>query len=156
MNIAKSTYYANNETKLLERAGRDTELRDLIEAIHLEFPTYGYRRLRAELQRRGMRVNHKRLKRVMQEHGLRAVRFRSFVHTTDSRHCYRIHPNLTKDLIVTGPNQLWVTDITYIANRDVLRLPICDLGSLLAQGDWMGGLKKHRQGVMLSVVTNGH
>jgi transposase InsO family protein len=114
MGISRSTYYANTEEKILERAGRDTELRDHIEAIHLDFPTYGYRRLQAELARRGIVVNHKKLKRVMKEHGLRAVKFRQFVHTTDSNHCYHIYPNLAQEFNVTDINQLWVTDITYI------------------------------------------
>lgn len=114
MGISRSTYYANTEEKILERAGRDTELRDHIEAIQLDFPTYGYRRVQADLARRGIVVNHKKLKRVMKEHGLRGVKFRSFVHTTDSNHCYHIYPNLAKEINVTAINQLWVTDITYI------------------------------------------
>ena len=75
---------------------------------------YGYRRVSAELRRRGMPVNHKRVARLMREDNLLAVQPKSFVHTTDSDHELEVHLNLASRMTLTGINQLWVADITYI------------------------------------------
>lgn len=75
---------------------------------------YGYRRITAELRRRGMRVNHKRVVRLMREDNLLAVQPRAFVVTTDSDHALEVALNLASRLTLTGTNQLWVADITYI------------------------------------------
>jgi putative transposase len=75
---------------------------------------YGYRRITAELRRRGMAVNHKRVARIMRSDNLLALRRRRFVVTTQSRHEREIYFNLAAQIEVTGPNQLWVADITYI------------------------------------------
>ena len=61
--ISSASYYAHSEQKALEREEKDTDLLSKIEEIHLEMPFYGYRRIQADLARRGERVNHKRLKR---------------------------------------------------------------------------------------------
>lgn len=92
----------------------DSELRDHVQRIALEWPSYGYRRLTAELHRRGVRANHKRVLRLMREDNLLCLRKRSFIRTTDSRHTLARYPNLVPELTVTGINQLWVADITYI------------------------------------------
>lgn len=92
----------------------DVELRDLIQKIAVSMPTYGYRRVGAELKRRGQVVNHKRVRRIMREDNLLCLRRRSFVRTTDSRHNFAVYPNLARDRKPTGINQLWVADITYI------------------------------------------
>jgi len=92
----------------------DMELRNTIQKIALSQPSYGYRRVQAELQRRGQRVNHKRVRRLMREDNLLCVRRRSFVRTTDSRHGFRVYPNLARKMVLTDINQLWVADITYI------------------------------------------
>ena len=63
----------------------DMELRSVVQKIALSQPSYGYRRVQAELQRRGQRVNHKRVRRLMREDNLLCLRRRSFVRTTDSR-----------------------------------------------------------------------
>jgi len=96
------------------RSGRDLELRSEIQKIALEWPRYGYRRITHELRRRGFRVNHKRVHRLMVEDNLLCLRHRAWHSTTDSGHGYRIYPYLVPDLSLTGPNQLWVSDITYI------------------------------------------
>ncbi len=62
-----------------------------------------------------MIVNHKKVMRIMREQGLTVRPRRRFVATTDSNHDGPIFPNLAKNVVPTGPNQLWVTDITYIA-----------------------------------------
>ena len=68
--------------------------------------------MRAELRHRGMIVNHKKIRRLMREHDLQPRHRRSYVATTDSDHDQPIYPNRAKDLIIDGPNQLWVADIS--------------------------------------------
>jgi len=92
----------------------DMELRSVVQKIALSQPSYGYRRVQAELQRRGQRVNHKRVRRLMREDNLLCLRRRSFVRTTDSRHGFTVYPNLAREMVLTDINQLWVADITYI------------------------------------------
>src|SRR6185369_9660006 len=75
---------------------------------------YGYRRMTAELRRQGLLVNHKRVARLMREDNLLAVQPRAFVVTTDSKHQLEVYLNLAKRMKLTGINQLWVADITYI------------------------------------------
>jgi putative transposase len=95
----------------------EMEIRDEMQKIALESAPYGYRRITAELQRRGFAVNHKRVLRMMREDNLLCVRHRSFVVTTDSRHQLPIYPNLAGQTTPTAVNQLWVADITYIRLR---------------------------------------
>jgi transposase InsO family protein len=78
---------------------------------------YGYRRITAELRRRGLWVNHKRVARLMREDNLLAVQPRAFVATTDAQHGLEVYLNLASRLTLTGLNQLWVADITYIRLR---------------------------------------
>lgn len=107
-----SYYYKPVDKTAKERA--DRTLVKKIEETILEFPGYGYRRVTKHLKRAGQRVNHKRVLRLMREHSLIKRRKRRYVRTTDSRHGYQIYPNLIKELSVTSPNQVWVSDITYI------------------------------------------
>jgi len=95
----------------------DMELRSVVQKIALSRPSYGYRRVQAELERRGHQVNHKRVRRIMREDNLLCVRRRSFVRTTDSKHGFTVYPNLAKEMVLSDINQLWVADITYIRLR---------------------------------------
>jgi len=97
-----------------QRSEADMELRSQIQGIALHWPAYGYRRVQAELERKGWRVNRKRVLRLMRVDNLLCVRRRKFIFTTDSKHGLPIYPNLAKDMRLTGINQLWVADITYI------------------------------------------
>jgi len=107
---APSSYYYQPQ-------GRDdTGLRDLIEQIALEFPRYGYRRITAELHRRGYMANHKRVLRIMREETL-LVQVKRSVRTTFSRHGLGRYPNLIKDLEPDDPDHIWCADITYIRLR---------------------------------------
>jgi putative transposase len=93
----------------------DMEVRSTIQKIFIEHKRrYGYRRVSAELRRRGMAVNHKRVARLMREDNLLAVQPRSFVGTTDSDHELEVCLNLAGRMKLTGVDQLWVADITYI------------------------------------------
>ena len=93
----------------------DMEVRSVIQQIAVEHRRrYGYRRISAELRRRGMRVNHKRVLRIIREDNLLAVQPRAFVVTTDSDHEFEVYLNLASRMKLTGMNQLWVADITYI------------------------------------------
>jgi transposase InsO family protein len=91
------------------------EVRSVIQQIAVEHRRrYGYRRISAELRRRGMLVNHKRVLRILREDKLLAVQPRAFVVTTDSEHQLEVYLNLASRMKLTGINQLWVADITYI------------------------------------------
>jgi transposase InsO family protein len=93
----------------------DMEVRSVIQQIAVEHRRrYGYRRISAELRRRGMLVNHKRVLRIIREDNLLAVQPRAFVVTTDSDHEFEVYLNLASRMKLTGMNQLWVADITYI------------------------------------------
>lgn len=98
-----------------------TALRDAIERITLSFPGYGYRRVTAQLHRDGWEVNHKRVWRVMQSESLLCHLKRGWVQTTDSEHGLRVYPNLLAQAgwrRLTGLDQAWVGDITYIRLRE--------------------------------------
>ena len=92
----------------------DSALRAAIAELAGQWPTYGYRRMTAELQRAGWAVNHKRVARLMAAMGLKVRRQRSGPRTTDSSHDGPRFPNLVRDLAVVRPDQVWVADITYI------------------------------------------
>ena len=93
----------------------DVDLRDEMQRIAVEFGCYGRPRMTAELRDRGWQVNHKRVRRIMREDNLLCLRKRKFVvATTDSNHSRPVYPNLAGAMTVTGINQLWVADITYI------------------------------------------
>jgi putative transposase len=92
----------------------DLAVRDEMQQIALEFPYYGSRRIAGELQRRGQKVNRKRVQRLMREDNLLCLRKRKFVITTDSNHDLPVYPNLASTLVLTGLDQLWLADITYI------------------------------------------
>lgn len=110
VDVSRSWYYA----KPKRRAKGDADLQDEIEKIVLGFPGYGYRRVTPELRRRGYLVNHKRVLRIMREGELLCRLRRRAKRTTDSNHGLAVYPNLLKGLSITGLDQAWVADITYI------------------------------------------
>ena len=113
--LPRSTYYRRPAPeRAAARLGADAGLRAAIEAISAESPAYGYRRITHELRRRGTPVNHKRVARVMRASSVAAQPRRRFVATTDSAHEEPIYPNLLPDVRPTGPNQVWVADLTYL------------------------------------------
>ncbi|OFZ55436.1 MAG: hypothetical protein A2328_03420 [Bdellovibrionales bacterium RIFOXYB2_FULL_36_6] len=116
MGISTSTFYDIEKRIKNPKADKeDADLRDKIESIVIEFPGYGYRRVTKHLQHEGGLINHKRILRIMHNSDLLCALERSFkVTTTDSNHGYPRYPNLAKEIELTGVNQLWVADITYI------------------------------------------
>jgi len=93
---------------------KDIDLRDAIQRIALEFPAYGRPRMTEELHRRGWQVGPNRVYRLMREDNLLCLRRRKFVVTTNSNHGRPVYPNLARGMVLTGIDQLWVADITYI------------------------------------------
>ena len=110
------------------RLNRDMDLRDAIQRMALQWPSYGRPRITAELRRRGWKVNPKRVYRLMREDNLLCVRKRKFVVTTDSSHDRKVYPNLAGEMVLMGIDQLWVADITYIrlANEFVYLAVVID------------------------------
>ena len=113
MEIPSSTYYYKPKDGLSQKK-RDADIADAIEAIALDFPAYGYRRVTAALRRKKMVVNHKKVLKIMKKMGIQCRKRKRFVSTTDSKHDLRTYPNLAKDLILNRTDQLWCADITYI------------------------------------------
>jgi transposase InsO family protein len=113
--LRESTYYYQPKVPREDREKADADLRDKIERLQANYSCWGYRTLKAQLSRHyGLQVNGKRILRVMRKYDLFRHIKRRFIKTTDSRHAYRVYPNLLKGLEITDMNQVWVADITYI------------------------------------------
>jgi transposase InsO family protein len=110
--VSRAGYYRWLEAR--PSVDQDLDLRDEIQRIALEFPSYGRPRITEELKRRGWEVGPKRVRRIMREDNLLCLRRRKFVVTTNSNHSRPVYPNLAREMVLTGINQLWVADITYI------------------------------------------
>ncbi len=113
MGISRATFYRKPIKEEMQMR-KDMELRDAIEKIHLEFPGYGYRRIREYLLRDGIRVNGKRIKRVMRTYSLFSC-LKKMVRTRGEAVGRKLFfPNLIRGMKISAPNQVWATDITYI------------------------------------------
>jgi transposase InsO family protein len=111
--VSRAGYYRHFEAHAPARA--DADLRDRIQRLSLAHRHYGYRRITAQLRREGQIANAKKVLRLMREDNLLCLRARPFVpRTTDSRHGFAIVANLTRGLVPTGLDQIWVADITYV------------------------------------------
>jgi transposase InsO family protein len=120
--VSRAGLYRSLQTK--DSREEEMEVRSAIRQIFAEHRRRcGYRRVSQELRRRGMLVNHKRVARLMHEDNLLALQPKAFVVTTDSAHEREVYLNLANRMMLTGVNQLWVADITYIRlHRKILKL----------------------------------
>jgi len=110
--VNRASYYRNWKRK--EPKAEQLAMRDAIQRQALKDRHCGYRRILRELKREGWVVNHKRVLRLMREDNLLSIRRRRFVLTTDSDHALHVYPNLGRHMALSGINQLWVADITYV------------------------------------------
>jgi len=111
--VSRASFYRFDEETTM-RVDRDMDLRDAIQRIALKWPSYGRPRITAELKRQGWKAGPNRVRRIMREDNLLCVRKRKFLVTTDSNHDRKVYPNLKSEMELSGINQLWVADITYI------------------------------------------
>jgi putative transposase len=115
--LSRASYYRRFEVRAPREA--DVELTSHIQLLSLRYRFYGYRRITAQLRRSGVLVNAKRVQRLMREDNLIAMRRKPFAPpTSDSRHGFLIVPNLLRGLVSSGPDQIWVADITYVRMRE--------------------------------------
>jgi len=115
--VSRASYYRRFEARAPREA--DVELTGHIQLLSLRHRFYGYRRITAALRRSGIVVNAKRVQRLMREDNLIAMRRKPFAPpASDSRHDCLVVPNLLRGLKASGPDQIWVADITYIRLRE--------------------------------------
>jgi len=107
--VNRGDFYRSSESTRLKRESSDALLLKKIEDVILEMPFYGYRRVS-----KAINVNHKKVLRIMKSNNLLCKRKKRFARTTFSDHDEKVYTNLTENLYLTGINQLWVSDITYI------------------------------------------
>jgi putative transposase len=116
-NVSRAGYYRRWAASAPKE--EETGVRDAIQRLALANRHYGYRRIAASLRREGLAVNCKRVLRLMRADNLLCLRTRSFVPaTTDSQHGWRVVPNIARGMQLTGLDQLWVADITYVHMRE--------------------------------------
>jgi len=117
MKLARSSFYYKPKAWNSEMMKIEVDLVDRIEAICLEFPRYGYRRVTHQLKHEEWTVNHKKVLRLMRESDLLCHVKQKWVKTTDSKHHFPRYLNLIKGMVINRLNQVWVSDITYIRIR---------------------------------------
>lgn len=111
--VSRATYYRHLAAKADD--GLEHDLQDAIQRICLRHKYYGYRRVTASLRRQGHVVNAKKVLRLMREDNLLAQRRRPFLVPPPGRpEGFVIVPNLVRGLVPSGPDQIWVADITYV------------------------------------------
>ena len=113
--VSRASFYRNWEHKAPSEA--EVALRDAVQRIALAHRDHGYRRITPLVQRAGFVVGEEKVRRILRNDNLLAVRRRKFVVTSDSNHRFQVHPNLAETMELSGINQLWVADITYIRLR---------------------------------------
>ena len=110
--VSRASFYRHWEEQAPDAA--ETALRDAIQRAALGHRGYGYRRIKVAIEKEGFQVGAKKVRRLMRDDNLLAVRRRKFVVTTDSDHPFRVYPNLAEHLVLSDLNQLWVADMTYL------------------------------------------
>jgi putative transposase len=120
LGVSRSGFYAWLSRPLSKRAQEDERLKVAIKAAHQRTrETYGARRLQPELAADGFIVGRDRIDRLRREMGIRCKQKRKFKATTNSNHSFPVADNLLDQVFSpTGPNQVWVTDITYIPTQE--------------------------------------
>lgn len=113
--VSRASFYRDWEQKAPSEA--EAALRDAIQRTALAHRGHGYRRITPLVQRAGFVVGMEKVRRILRNDNLLAVRRRKFVVTTDGNHRFRVHPNLAESMELTAMNQLWVADITYLRLR---------------------------------------
>lgn len=137
LTVSRSSFYYRSAE------ADESELREAVNQLAAQFPTYGSRRLAAQLRRAPYKltVNRKRVQRVMREEQINCRVKRRAIQTTDSKHGFPRYPNLVADLEITRPDQVWVSDITYIRLREefIYLAVIMDVFTRIMRG-WRLGL----------------
>ena len=156
--VSRASYYRSWRKR--EPREEQVGLRDAMQRLAIKDRHCGYRRIGRLLRREGWLVNHKRLLRLMRQDNLLSIRRRRFVATTDSKHRWRVYPNLAAGVVLSGINQLWVADITYVRlQQEFIYLAVIldvysrrvvgwslsrQLDSRFAQGALEGALKRRQ------------
>lgn len=130
LKVPKSSYYRKSSRKV-SRNVEDEQIKVEIMALYEKYPFYGVPRITVELQRMKYKVNHKRVRRLRKELGLRTVYPRPKFNTSEPHPEHEKYPYLLKDLLITRPNQVWATDITYtaVSRHRVFVIAVIDLYS---------------------------
>lgn len=115
MQVSRASFYRSWEQRAPGEA--ETALRDVVQRIALANRHLGYRRITPAVHQAGFVIGASKVRQILKSDNLLAVRRRKFVVTTDSEHRFRVHPNLAESMELSGINQLWVADITYIRLR---------------------------------------
>ena len=113
MEIKRSTLYYQPKKNITKKI-KETDIKNKIKDISYKHPYYGYRRITAQLRRDKVIVNHKKVLKMMKELGIQGRIKHKNINTTNSKHNNKIYSNLIKDKELTGINQIWCADITYI------------------------------------------
>ncbi|MFK8138333.1 MAG: IS3 family transposase [Bdellovibrionales bacterium] len=112
--LAMSTYYSDPQVPRLEKEEWEADILGKIEQIRVEQPRLGYRPLLHHLKRQGIVIGERRLRNVLKKFDLGIKPRKKIVRTTDSNHSHKVFPNLLPEMTVSGVNQVWTADITYI------------------------------------------